>query len=87
LIGLLWLTTSSVRGHTPADPAYFSVLVFSKTTMYRHASITNGVAAIRKPGMENGFTVDATEDGSTFSSSTARARTGSPWRDAVTDRY
>lgn len=44
----------------------FSVLVFSKTLMYRHASITNGIAAIRRLGEENHFHVDATEDSSWF---------------------
>jgi len=46
--------------------AGFSVLVFSKTLMFRHASITNGIAAIEKLGMENGFFVEATEDASWF---------------------
>lgn len=62
----LLLTTSSMPAQTSVAPAPFSVLVFSKTTMYRHASITNGVAAIRKLGAENGFTVEATEDSSAF---------------------
>lgn len=44
----------------------FTVLVFSKTLMYRHTSITNGIAAIQKLGMENGFFVEATEDASGF---------------------
>jgi type 1 glutamine amidotransferase len=44
----------------------FHALVFSKTTMFRHASITNGIAAIRHLGEENGFTVEATEDPSVF---------------------
>ena len=40
----------------------FQVLVFSKTLGYRHASITNGIAAIRELGSRNGFAVDASED-------------------------
>ncbi|HJQ11630.1 MAG TPA: ThuA domain-containing protein [Gemmatimonadaceae bacterium] len=44
------------------------VLVFSKTAGYRHSSIPNGIAAIRKLGQENGFAVDATEDASAFTS-------------------
>jgi type 1 glutamine amidotransferase len=44
----------------------FRVLVFSKTLGYRHASITNGVAAIRELASQNGFAVDATEDSSVF---------------------
>jgi type 1 glutamine amidotransferase len=46
--------------------AGFSVLVFSKTLMFRHASITTGIATIEKLGMENGFFVEATEDASGF---------------------
>src|SRR5690349_7799773 len=46
----------------------FSVLVFSKTLLYRHVSITNGVAMLKKLGAENGFNVDATEDASAFTS-------------------
>ncbi len=50
----------------PSPRTGFSVLVFSKTLMYRHASITNGIAAIQKLGVENHFHVDATEDASWF---------------------
>jgi len=46
----------------------FNVLVFSKTLGYRHASITNGVAAIRKLGSQHNFTVEATEDSNAFTS-------------------
>src|SRR5713101_2571740 len=42
------------------------VLVFSKTAAFRHSSIANGIAAIRKLGLENGFAVDATEDAGAF---------------------
>ncbi|MGH9366198.1 MAG: ThuA domain-containing protein [Thermoanaerobaculia bacterium] len=42
------------------------ILVFSKTAGFRHASIPDGVAAIRRLGAENGFEVDATEDASVF---------------------
>jgi cytochrome c len=44
------------------------VLVFSKTAGYRHSSIGAGLAAIRKLGQENGFSVDATEDANAFTS-------------------
>jgi type 1 glutamine amidotransferase len=53
---------------TPA--AEFSALVFSKTLMFRHASITNGIAAIKQLGAENGFRVDATENASWFTAKT-----------------
>lgn len=52
----------------PSPRTGFSVLVFSKTLMYRHASITNGIAAIQRLGVENHFHVDATEDASWFTS-------------------
>jgi type 1 glutamine amidotransferase len=50
----------------PSPRAGFNVLVFSKTLMFRHASITNGIVAIKKLGGENHFHVDATEDASWF---------------------
>ena len=40
----------------------FAVLVFTGTTGFRHASIDDGVAAIRRLGAGHGFSVDATED-------------------------
>lgn len=52
----------------PSPRAGFSALVFSKTLMYRHASITNGIAAIQKLGAENNFHVDTTEDANWFTS-------------------
>jgi len=42
------------------------VLVFSKTAAFRHSSIPNGIAAIKKLGLDNGFAVDATEDATAF---------------------
>jgi type 1 glutamine amidotransferase len=44
----------------------FRILVFSKTLLYRHASITNGVAMLQQLGAKHGFAVDATEDSSAF---------------------
>ena len=49
-----------------APAADFNALVFSKTLMFRHASITNGIAAIKQLGAENRFHVDATEDANWF---------------------
>ena len=46
--------------------AGFRVLAFSKTLLYRHASISNGIAAIQQLGAENHFHVDATEDAGWF---------------------
>jgi type 1 glutamine amidotransferase len=50
-----------------ADPnSSFRVLVFSRTTAFRHDSIPDGIAAIEKLGQEHNFTVDATEDATLF---------------------
>lgn len=43
-----------------------SLLVFSKTTGYRHESIPAGVAALREIGADLGMDVDATEDAAAF---------------------
>ncbi|MEO6734507.1 MAG: ThuA domain-containing protein [Ferruginibacter sp.] len=43
-----------------------AVLVFSKTNGYRHASIPAGIEAIKKLGIANKFSVDATEDSLAF---------------------
>lgn len=48
-----------------AAPSY-RVLVFSKTTAFRHDSIPDGVAAVQRLGQEHGFAVDATEDATQF---------------------
>lgn len=42
------------------------VLVFSKTTGYRHKSIPAGILAIQQLGKENNFTVDTTENAANF---------------------
>jgi cytochrome c len=55
------------------DPR-FTVLVFSKTTGFRHDSIPQGIAAIEALGAEHGFAADSTEDAMRFS-------------DAVLSRY
>jgi type 1 glutamine amidotransferase len=47
-----------------AEP--LSVLVFSKTTGFRHDSIEPGIEAIRRLGQQHEFTVDATEEASAF---------------------
>jgi len=50
-----------------------NVLVFSKTAGYRHASIEDGIAAIKKLGQAQGFRVDATEDAALFTEKTLQA--------------
>jgi cytochrome c len=56
LFSMLLLGGCSQIGPQPA------VLVFSKTSGYRHASIEAGIDAIQKLGEEHGFKVEATED-------------------------
>ena len=45
------------------------LLVFSKTTGFRHDSIPHAVAKLKQMGSANGFTVDATEDSRAFTPS------------------
>lgn len=59
----VFLLTSS-----PASAQQFRVLVFSKTTGFRHASISDGIAMIQALGASHGFAVDATEDAAAFNS-------------------
>ena len=49
-----------------ATNSLYDVLVFSKTTGFRHTSIEVGVDAVKKLGAANNFNVDATEDGAWF---------------------
>lgn len=44
-----------------------TVLVFSRTLGFRHASIADGVTMLQQLGAEHGFTVEATEDPARFS--------------------
>jgi cytochrome c len=45
-----------------ADPARFRVLVFTRTAGFRHRSISDGLAAIRRLGRDHGFSVDDSAD-------------------------
>ena len=60
LLAAALLTGCGQRGTQP------SVLVFSKTNGYRHASIETGIEAIRQLGAAHGFRVEATEDSTFF---------------------
>ncbi len=55
-----------------AEPAHapFRILVFSRTTGYRHASIPAAVTAVEVLGSLHNFAVEATEDPAVFSDST-----------------
>jgi len=72
---ILLFAFATVSAWSAEKAGTFRVLVFSRTLMFRHASITNGVAALMKLGRENRFAVDATED-STFFTATNLARYG-----------
>lgn len=42
------------------------ILLFSKTTGFRHDSIPDAIAALQRLGAQRGFAVDATEDSASF---------------------
>ena len=67
LLTTAMLTLSGLAGPpawATANP--FRVLVFSRTTGFRHDSIPAGIAAIQKLGRQNNFVVDATENDALF---------------------
>jgi cytochrome c len=57
-----------VPAWVPAAAQGFRVLVFSKTTGFRHDSIPQGIALVQALGTANGFAVDATENAALFTS-------------------
>jgi cytochrome c len=60
----------SARAQQAQAQARYSVLVFSRTTGFRHDSIPDAIAAVRALGDQHGFLVDATEDPSVFTDAT-----------------
>ncbi|QFY14551.1 DUF1349 domain-containing protein [Nonomuraea phyllanthi] len=64
-ITLLAAPVSAAAATAAAEPA-FKVLVFSKTTGFRHDSIPEGIAAVQQLGQDNNFAVDTTEDSALF---------------------
>lgn len=50
----------------PATSRLENVLVFTRTTGFRHGSIEPGVEALRRLGQENAFTVERTEEPADF---------------------
>lgn len=69
LAGAVVLGGSSLPGaaaQSGGAEAGEQVLVFSRTTGFRHSSIEVGVEAVRSLGADNGFTVEATEDPTAF---------------------
>lgn len=59
----LW---AAILAAPPPPGADRRVLVFSKTAGFRHDSIPDGIALVRRLGAEEGFSVDATEDSGRF---------------------
>jgi type 1 glutamine amidotransferase len=57
---------SSIVERGVMSPSQFSVLLFTKTAGFRHASIPNGIAALTTLGQAHGFLVNATEDAAVF---------------------
>ena len=55
-----------VEPRAQPEPQRFRALVFTKTTGFRHDSIPQGVAAIRRLGRRHGFAVDTTADAARF---------------------
>ena len=55
--------------------ARFRVLVFTKTTGFRHDSIPAGVAAIKRLGRPPAFSVDTTADAGRFTTRSLGATT------------
>jgi len=67
MMALLLGPTTQGEGSGPsAEVSDRRILVFSKTTGFRHASIPGAIAAVERLGAANGFAVDATEDSSVF---------------------
>jgi cytochrome c len=71
-VGLLLIVCAVLAGSSihraeaqRAQPL-FAVLVFSKTSAFRHDSIPHGIAAIMALGADHGFAVDSTEDAARF---------------------
>jgi cytochrome c len=71
VVSLVAVLTGAARGPAAA-PERTSVLVFTKTAGFRHASIPVAVQAVRELGARNGFTVDATEDAGAFADAALR---------------
>lgn len=72
LICLPWYTFSCNSRAVPADEEVeqqlAELLVFTKTEGFRHASIPNGVAALKHLADENGWQIEHTEESGIFTS-------------------
>jgi type 1 glutamine amidotransferase len=89
---LLALLALPVRA---GGPHRFRVLVFTKTTGFRHDSIPAGIVAVKALGQTNGFDVDASEDAAVFTADGLRpyrvliflSTTGDLFTDAQKDAF
>lgn len=63
VLSLISLFLMSCGNKRPGKPR---ILIFSKTTGFRHSSIPAGKLAVIRLGNENGFLVDTTEDAAIF---------------------
>jgi type 1 glutamine amidotransferase len=60
-------SAGQTAGSAPASqPAPVRLLVFSKTAAFRHDSIPEAIAALRRLGREHGVSLDFTEDSAAF---------------------
>ena len=66
LVASVILFASTSPGAATETGPRFAVLVFSKTTGFRHASIPQGIAAVRALAADHDFAVDSTEDAARF---------------------
>ncbi|MFO0827545.1 MAG: ThuA domain-containing protein [Phycisphaerales bacterium] len=86
LLGALALSALALTPEPPA--ATPRVLVFSKTAGFRHASIPDGIAAIRELGKDGGvtlFEVDATEDAASFTDDNLKKYAAVVWLSTTGD--
>jgi len=70
VLALVFGASVAPRAAQPPATAAFTVLVFARTTGFRHASIPDGIAAVKTLGAEYGFAVEATEDAARFTDAT-----------------
>jgi len=66
LVVTVSLVGMAQSGQKAAEQKKLNVLVFSKTTGYRHTSIPNGIKAITTLAQEKGWVVTSTEDATLF---------------------
>src|SRR5690349_15644213 len=66
-------------------PPTYDVLVFSKTTGFRHDSIPAGIRAVQRLGAQYGFNVDATEDATQFNAANLAQYEAVVWMSTTSD--